>query len=82
MAKTRAQELGRYIIKNRATIRATAKAFDMAKSTVHVDVSKKLKKENYFLYLRVKKILGKNFEEKHIRGGEATKKFWEQKNRI
>ena len=82
MAKTRAQELGRYIIKNRATIRTAAKAFDMAKSTVHVDVSKKLKKENYFLYLRVKKILSKNFEEKHIRGGEATKKVWEQKNRI
>lgn len=82
MAKTRAQELGRFIVKNKATIRGAASKFNMAKSTVHVDVSKKLKKENYFLYLRVKKILEKNFEEKHLRGGMATKKFWEEKNRI
>ena len=81
MAKTIAQELGRYIIKNKTTIRDTARFFNMAKSTVHVYVSKKLKKENFFLYLKVKKILNKNFEEKHIRGGLATKKIWEEKNR-
>ena len=82
MAKTRAEELGKFIAKNKATIRGAAKHFDMAKSTVHLDVSKRLKKENYFLYLKVKKILEKNFEQKHIRGGLATKKYWEEKNRM
>ena len=82
MAKTRAEELGKFIAKTKSTIRQTAKEFNMAKSTVHLDVSKRLKKQNYFLYLKVKKILEKNFEQKHIRGGMATKKIWEEKNRL
>ena len=82
MARSISQELGRFIVKNKATIRGAAKQFDMAKSTVHVLVSKKLKKENFFLYLKVKKILSKNFEEKHIRGGMSTKKLWQEKRGI
>lgn len=82
MAKSRAEELGKFIAKTKSTIRQTAKEFNMAKSTVHLDVSKRLKKQNYFLYLKVKKILEKNFEQKHIRGGMATKKNWEEKNRL
>ena len=82
MEKKLAQSLGRFIVKNKTTIRATASVFGMAKSTVHVYVSKKLKKENFFLYLKVKKILNKNFEEKHLRGGDATKKMWKEKKGI
>lgn len=82
MAKSRAEELGKFIAKTKSTIRQTAKEFNMAKSTVHLDVSKRLKKQNYFLYLKVKKILERNFEQKHIRGGMATKKIWEEKNRL
>lgn len=62
-----------YILKNKSTIRACAKVFGVSKSTVHFDISVKLKKINFALYQRLKGLLDKNFEEKHIRGGLATK---------
>lgn len=62
-----------YIIENNATIRATAKRFGVAKSTVHYDLKNRLKYCDNDLYKRVKEILKNNFEEKHIRGGMATK---------
>ena len=55
------------------TIRKTAKIYGYSKSTVHNDVSIKLKKIDYDLYLKIQKILQENFAEKHIRGGLATK---------
>lgn len=70
------QMLAKYIIKNKATIRETARHFGMAKSTVHVYVTKMLQIYNYAAYKKVKKILDKNWEEKHIRGGKATKEKW------
>ncbi len=62
-----------YILKNKSTIRACAAVFGVSKSTVHYDVSVKLRKINFALYERVKELLDQNFEEKHIRGGIATK---------
>ena len=53
--------------------------FDVSKSTVHNDVSYKLKKINYLLYESVHKILQDNFSQKHLRGGEATKIKYSQK---
>lgn len=62
-----------YIIENKATVRQTAKVFGISKSTVHKDVSERLKKINGILYSSVKKILEENKAERHIRGGEATR---------
>ena len=70
---SRAEHFAQYIIDNNTTIRKTALVFNVSKSTVHNDVSKKLKNQNIDLYKKVKKILEKNFNEKHIRGGLATK---------
>lgn len=70
---TRTKELAEYIVNKKATIRQTAHAFAMAKSTVHYDLSNRLPFVDYDLYLQVKKILNINFNEKHLRGGEATK---------
>lgn len=56
------------------TIRKTAKIYGYSKSTIHNDVSVKLKTIDFRLYQETKKVLEKNFAEKHIRGGEATKK--------
>lgn len=70
----RAVVLGEYIIDTGATVRATAKVFKISKSTVHKDVTKKLKYENAALYRSVKKVLEKNKSERHIRGGMATRK--------
>ena len=63
----------KYILDNNATIRQTAKEFGYSKSTVHFDLNKKLKKINSKLFYDVKIILQKNFNEKHIRGGNSTK---------
>lgn len=63
-----------YLIDNNSTIRKTASAFGMAKSTVHFDISHRLKKINLSLYRKAQKILETNFEQKNIRGGLATKK--------
>lgn len=75
---SRAEKFARYIVDNNSTIRKTAKFFQISKSTVHNDLSKKLKYEDYNLYLEVKKILFKNFSEKHIRGGESTRKKYKK----
>lgn len=69
----RAESLGRYIIESKATVRATAKKFGISKSTVHSDVTKRLKKTNPELFSEVRKVLDVNKEERHIRGGIATR---------
>lgn len=69
----RALLLGEYIVENRATVRAAAKAFGMSKSTVHVDVSARLRRINPSLHARVRRVLDVNKAERHIRGGQATK---------
>lgn len=75
----RAIILGEYIIKNKATVRTTAKQFGISKSTVHKDVSEKLKKIHPHLYRLVKEVLEENKRERHIRGGLATKHKYEEK---
>lgn len=69
----RAVELGEYIIEQKATVRSTAKKFGISKSTVHKDVSERLKKLNPQLYIEVKHILDVNKAQRHIRGGLATR---------
>ena len=70
----RAEILGEYIPDTGATVRAAAKVFKISKSTVHKDVTERLRHENPHLYKQVKKILEKNKQERHIRGGMATKR--------
>ena len=69
----RCEIFARYMIDNNATVRATASRFLISKSTVHKDVTSRLKITNPLLYSEVKKVLIKNKEERHLRGGEATK---------
>lgn len=63
-----------HIIGTGATVRETAKRFDISKSTVHKDVTERLRKVNYPLFEQVREVLEKNKQERHIRGGQATKK--------
>lgn len=69
----RAIGLARYIIDSKDTVRGTAKKFGISKSTVHKDVSERLKKINPSLAKEVRVILDENKAERHIRGGMATK---------
>lgn len=70
---SRPESFAEYIVENNATIRQTAKKFNYSKSLVHNDVSNKLKDINFDLYIKAKRVLDKNFKERHIRGGNATK---------
>lgn len=74
IVEERAVELGEYIIEHKATVRSTAKMFGISKSTVHKDVSERLKKLNPQLYIEVKHVLDVNKAQRHIRGGLATKR--------
>ena len=78
----RAVMLGEYISENNATVRAAAKHFGISKSTVHKDVSERLPRLQPQLYEDVKKILELNKKERHIRGGLATKKKYEQMKKL
>ena len=71
--KERCVLLALYLIENQATVRATAKKFGISKSTVHKDITQNLKKSNAALYKQVQQILEHNKDERHLRGGEATK---------
>lgn len=73
----RAYALAHYIIENNATVRAAAKAFGVSKSTVHKDVTERLEHVNSSLFHQVRSVLSVNKEERHIRGGIATRKKYQ-----
>ncbi len=73
----RATRLGEFIVENKATVRRAAKQFGVSKSTVHKDVSQRLKYIDNGLYKDVKSVLDVNKAQRHIRGGMATKRKYE-----
>ena len=72
--ESRPEALGRYIVSYQATVREAAAKFQISKSTVHKDVTEILKNINRGLFEEVNHILQKNKKERHLRGGEATKR--------
>lgn len=78
LPEERAILLAHYIIEQKETVRKTAKKFGVSKSTVHKDVSERLKTINQPLYIEVKRVLEQNKKERHIRGGLATKNKYER----
>lgn len=73
-----------YTLETKSDIRSTAKKFFVSKSTVHLDLSQRLKKINPLLYSKIHVILVENKYEGQLKGGESTKKryryyFQEQK---
>lgn len=78
----RAIKLGEYIAEHKSTVRCAAKAFGVSKSTVHKDVSERLKNIDLALYHEVKKILNINKAQRHIRGGYATKNKYALQSRL
>ena len=81
IVEERAIELGEYIVENNTTVRAAAKKFGISKSTVHSDVSGRLKKASPALYIQVRKVLDINKAQRHIRGGQATKEKYKKINK-
>ncbi|HNW04426.1 MAG TPA: sporulation transcriptional regulator SpoIIID [Oscillospiraceae bacterium] len=77
LPEDRAVQLAEYIIEKGATVRSAARAFRVSKSTVHKDVSERLRKLNPVLYAEVRAVLDRNRAERHLRGGMATKLKYE-----
>ena len=69
----RALLLGEYIVEHGATVRAAARAFGCSKSTVHKDVSVRLRTVGPELFRQVQMVLARNKAERHLRGGAATR---------
>lgn len=74
----RACKLAVYMIETNATVRTAANYFGISKSTVHKDLQYRLPKCNRALYNQVRKILDKNKQERHIRGGMATQQKYKK----
>ena len=75
----RACELAVYMIETGATVRSAAQKFGISKSTVHKDLQNRLPKYNKLLYAQVREVLETNKKERHIRGGMATKRKYQNK---
>ena len=67
-------ELAVYMIETGATVRAAARHFGISKSTVHKDLQQRLPQYNRNLYAQVRQVLEINKQQRHIRGGMATRK--------
>ena len=74
-------EIARYIIDTAATVRAAAKKFGVSKSTVHKDVTSRLLQINRSLHTQVHQVLEINKNQRHIRGGAATREKYRQMRR-
>lgn len=74
--------LAQYIIDSKDTVRGAAKKFGVSKSTVHKDVSDRLKYINKGLAKEVREVLDGNKAERHIRGGQATRLKYLKKNTV
>ena len=77
----RAIVVAKYILEKNTTVRQTAKTFVVSKSTIHKDVTERLKEINPSLAKEVKNVLDKNKSERHIRGGLATKLKYEKEHK-
>ena len=75
----RACELAVYMIETGATVRSAARKFGISKSTVHKDLQNRLPRCNKNLYTQVREVLETNKKERHIRGGMATKRKFQNK---
>ena len=77
----RAVEIAYYIIEHKATVRQTAKEFEVSKSTIHKDCTDRLEQINPTLAQSVRKVLDVNKQERHIRGGLATREKYLHQHR-
>jgi putative DeoR family transcriptional regulator (stage III sporulation protein D) len=77
----RARKCAEYIVSTGCTVRGCSAHFGISKSTVHKDVSERLRYVDETLYEEVKKVLALNLSERHIRGGIATREKYEERKK-
>ena len=76
--RKRVLEISSYILETKATVRQAATVFSVSKSTVHKDMTERLPAINKKLATKIKDILEFNKAERHLRGGEATRKKYQE----
>ncbi len=76
--RKRVSDIGNHILESKHTVRQAAAVFGVSKSTVHKDMIERLPAINKRLANKVKHILEMNKAERHIRGGEATRKKYKE----
>lgn len=81
MVYDRVLEIAHYVLETGDTVRGAAKHFCISKSTVHKDITVKLQHMNPPLYKEVRAVLDKNKAERHLRGGEATRRKYLKKRK-
>jgi putative DeoR family transcriptional regulator (stage III sporulation protein D) len=77
--RERVIDVAQLIIELDGTVRSVAKEIHMSKSTVHKDLRERLPKISPSLYNDVNEILEKNKNERALRGGQATREYWEKR---
>lgn len=75
--RRRVLEISQYILESQATVRQAASVYGVSKSTVHKDMTERLPAINKAVASRVKHVLDHNKAERHLRGGEATRKKYQ-----
>ena len=73
----RSCDLAAFILENKATVRAAAAKFGISKSTVHKDLTERLRRVDPGLYAQVRQLLDWNKAQRHIRGGLATRRKYQ-----
>ena len=76
--RKRVLDISSYILDSRATVRQAATVFGVSKSTVHKDLTERLPGVNKKMATKIKDILEYNKSERHLRGGEATRKKYQE----
>lgn len=68
-----------YILDTGCTVRVCAAYFGVSKSTVHKDVTERLREIDFAEWREVRRVLDKNLAERHLRGGDATRRKYEKR---
>lgn len=72
--RKRVLDICNHILESKDTVRQAAIVFGVSKSTVHKDMIERLPTINKRMAQKVRHVLELNKAERHIRGGEATRK--------
>ena len=72
--RLRVMQAAEHILETGSTVRACALSFGVSKTTIHKDMRERLPQMDGELSRRVDEVLQKNLRERHLRGGEATRK--------
>lgn len=74
----RVVDIANYLLQNKCTVREVADVFCVSKSTAHKDLSERLPQLDKCLYEQTSALLKDNWDERYIRGGEATKQKYKK----